>query len=102
MMFLMLILMVTAAVTLLTLGITRAAHRDWRRSLVCIATGAILVILFGHQARQYRAEVKIRANEYARIPQGSHVTNSIWMQSNGRCPYGGRCRWKAKCEHVSK
>ena len=65
MMFLMLILMVTAAVTLFTLGITRAAHRDWRRSLVCLATGAILFILFGHQARQYRTEVKTRAKEYA-------------------------------------
>ena len=58
--------MATAAVTLLIFSITRVAHGDWRRSLVCLAIGIILFILFSHQARQYRAEIKIRANEYAR------------------------------------
>jgi len=61
----MLILMVVASFTLLVLGITRAACRDWRRCGICLIAGAILFIMFVHHARQFHSDVKKRAKEYA-------------------------------------
>ena len=60
----LLLLMLIAAVTLIVLGITRAAHRDGKRGLICIAFGAILLIVFVIHARQFAAAVKSRAREY--------------------------------------
>ena len=81
--------MATAGVILFALGITRASYRDWKRSLICLTTGALLFILFGHQARQLRSEVKIRAKEYARThPRISKQTSETETRGPSNKPNG--------------
>ena len=61
----MIILALLAAITLLTLGITRAVHRDWRRSFDCLVVGALIFVLLLIIDRHFYACVKNRAKAYA-------------------------------------
>ncbi|OGV70341.1 MAG: hypothetical protein A2283_07825 [Lentisphaerae bacterium RIFOXYA12_FULL_48_11] len=64
-MFLILLLLLVVALTLLILSVTRAAHRDWKRGFSCLVVGIILFSVFIIQTRRFVAHMKVHAKEAA-------------------------------------